>query len=211
MTGRPRQFDEAETLEKVMESFWQHGYDGTNFETLVRDTGLSRSSLYGAFGGKDELFEQSLRRYLGCFHDEFLEEFFTDGRSGLRTFLKSWNQPVDPSSRGCLLQKVILANAAAAMPRQTEVVESSLTKIWNAIRRALRGGKPSAGSKPGNKQPGNKQPGSKQSSGKPITDKEKAAMFVAMMFGVAVIARNGRNEDLVEALARGAVKFVDAD
>lgn len=192
MTGRPRQFDESEARERVMESFWANGYDGTNFDTLVRDSGLSRSSLYAAFGGKDELFRQSLERYLGCFHDEFLDEFFGGGREGLKEFLKTWDQPVDPEGRGCLLQKVILENATSARPRQVEIVESRLTKIWKAIRRALRGGgRPARRSK--------------------MTSDEKAAMLVAMMFGVSVIARNGRNEDLVKALARGAVKFVDSE
>ena len=192
MTGRPRQFDESEARERVMESFWANGYDGTNFDTLVRDSGLSRSSLYAAFGGKDELFRQSLERYLGCFHDEFLDEFFGGGREGLKEFLKTWDQPVDPEDRGCLLQKVILENATSAAPRQVEIVESRLAKIWKAIRRALRGvERPARRAK--------------------MTSDEKAAMLVAMMFGVSVIARNGRNEDLVKALARGAVKFVDAE
>lgn len=61
--ARPREFDEERVLDAVMETFWFHGYEGTSAQNLVDATGLGRGSLYAAYGSKDGLFEQALRRY----------------------------------------------------------------------------------------------------------------------------------------------------
>ena len=45
-----------EVLEKVMLVFWEKGYNDTSLEDLLSVTGLSKSSLYQAFGNKHELF-----------------------------------------------------------------------------------------------------------------------------------------------------------
>lgn len=47
-----------------MGQFWQSGFHATSAEDLCRATGLGRSSLYNAFGSKDELFAQCLDAYL---------------------------------------------------------------------------------------------------------------------------------------------------
>jgi TetR/AcrR family transcriptional regulator, transcriptional repressor for nem operon len=44
--------------------FWRQGAGATGIQDVLTATGLSRSSLYNAFGGKDELYVRALRRYL---------------------------------------------------------------------------------------------------------------------------------------------------
>lgn len=61
--ARKREFDEEKVLEQVMRTFWRHGYKGTSVEFLVEATGLHRSSLYGAFGRKEDLYRRALERY----------------------------------------------------------------------------------------------------------------------------------------------------
>jgi TetR/AcrR family transcriptional repressor of nem operon len=63
MQARSRGFEAEEALQAAMLLFWRQGYHATSAEDLVRATGLSRSSLYGAFGGKPDLFAAALRRY----------------------------------------------------------------------------------------------------------------------------------------------------
>ena len=46
-----------------MDVFWEHGFDGTSLDALEQSTGLNRSSLYNAFGGKLELFGAVLDAY----------------------------------------------------------------------------------------------------------------------------------------------------
>ena len=61
--GRPRAFDRAEALEAAMRVFWQHGYDGASLTELTEAMGISRPSLYAAFGDKAELFRETLTCY----------------------------------------------------------------------------------------------------------------------------------------------------
>ncbi|WP_306215393.1 TetR/AcrR family transcriptional regulator [Actinoplanes sp. RD1] len=61
--GRPRGFDADEALEKAMRVFWQHGYEGASLPDLLGAMGISRTSMYAAFGNKEELFRKALARY----------------------------------------------------------------------------------------------------------------------------------------------------
>ena len=61
--ARPREFDGDVALERAMQAFWAKGYKATSLDDLCGATGLSRSSLYSAFGGKRALLHQSLARY----------------------------------------------------------------------------------------------------------------------------------------------------
>lgn len=62
--GRPREFDEGQVLETVMEVFWRQGYEGTTLSDLLAATGLHKGSLYQAFGDKHSLFIMALKRYV---------------------------------------------------------------------------------------------------------------------------------------------------
>lgn len=61
--ARPREFDADAALERAMQAFWAKGYKATSLDELCAATGLSRSSLYAAFGGKRALLHLSLDRY----------------------------------------------------------------------------------------------------------------------------------------------------
>lgn len=61
--GRPRGFNADEMLDKVVNVFWQHGYEGTSMATLMAATGLNKPSLYAAYGSKEELFRFAFERY----------------------------------------------------------------------------------------------------------------------------------------------------
>ena len=61
--GRPREFDTDAALEKVMRLFWAKSYEGTWVADLTETLGISRPSLYAAFGDKQSLFRAALERY----------------------------------------------------------------------------------------------------------------------------------------------------
>ena len=63
--GRPRTFDEPLVTRQAREVFHDHGYAATSVQHLTAATGLSRSSLYGAFGDKHGLFLRSFDQYCG--------------------------------------------------------------------------------------------------------------------------------------------------
>jgi AcrR family transcriptional regulator len=61
--GRPRAFDADAALDKAMMVFWEHGYEGASLNDLTEAMGISRKSLYAAFGNKESLFCKALQRY----------------------------------------------------------------------------------------------------------------------------------------------------
>jgi len=54
--GRPREFNDVEVKALIAEEFRRHGFAGTSLDDLARTTGLTRPSLYGAFGDKQAMF-----------------------------------------------------------------------------------------------------------------------------------------------------------
>jgi len=56
-------FDEKLILEKAMELFWKKGFHATSIQDLVTYLGISRSSIYDTYGGKNELFNKSFQLY----------------------------------------------------------------------------------------------------------------------------------------------------
>ncbi|WP_028803719.1 TetR/AcrR family transcriptional regulator [Streptomyces sp. 142MFCol3.1] len=61
--GRPRAFDVDEALDRALEVFWRHGYEGAGISQLTAAMGINPPSLYNTFGNKEELFRQVLDRY----------------------------------------------------------------------------------------------------------------------------------------------------
>ena len=61
--ARPRAFDEKEVLVKVIDLFWEKGFEGTSIAELVDASGLSKASLYNCFGNKEALFAKAVEEY----------------------------------------------------------------------------------------------------------------------------------------------------
>jgi AcrR family transcriptional regulator len=61
--GRPREFDTEKALELATALFWRKGYEGTSLSDLTHTLGITRPSLYAAFGNKEALFRRVLERY----------------------------------------------------------------------------------------------------------------------------------------------------
>jgi AcrR family transcriptional regulator len=61
--GRPRSFDLNRALDRALYVFWRNGYEGTSLSELTKAMGISRPSLYAAFGDKGALFRKVLERY----------------------------------------------------------------------------------------------------------------------------------------------------
>src|ERR1044072_2719877 len=61
--GRPRGLDPDKALEHAMRVFWKQGYEGASLTDLTNAMGITRTSMYAAFGNKEELFRKALQRY----------------------------------------------------------------------------------------------------------------------------------------------------
>lgn len=63
--GRSREFDIDEALAAALDVFRMRGFDGASLTDLTEAMGITRPSLYAAFGNKVELFGKALERYQG--------------------------------------------------------------------------------------------------------------------------------------------------
>jgi AcrR family transcriptional regulator len=61
--GRPRSFDAGRALEKALDVFWCQGYEGAALSDLTEAMGITRTSMYAAYGNKEQLFRKALDRY----------------------------------------------------------------------------------------------------------------------------------------------------
>jgi AcrR family transcriptional regulator len=77
---RPR-YDPASLLAVAVEVFTERGYDRTSMEDLARASGLSKSSIYHHFQGKEELLRLALQHALGPLFAVLDEPGATRGRA----------------------------------------------------------------------------------------------------------------------------------
>ena len=65
--GRPRGFDTAAALDAAMRVFWEKGYEGATLTDLTDAMRINRSSMWAAFGNKEELFKKAFERYIDTY------------------------------------------------------------------------------------------------------------------------------------------------
>lgn len=137
--GRTQTFDTDEAVRAARAVFWVRGYEDASLPDLERATGLSRSSIYHAFGSKRGLFDAALVSYLAEIIRPRLQplnspavtpgaiiEYFT----GLRAALA---QPDSlQSHHGCLL-----LNAAGAPIANEEAVSLAIAGYRDELQNSL--------------------------------------------------------------------------
>ncbi|MBZ9772442.1 TetR/AcrR family transcriptional regulator [Mesorhizobium sp. CO1-1-8] len=61
--GRPPEYDRAEALRAVTETFRSRGFAGTSLDDIASATGMNRPSLFAAFGNKKAMYLEALKRF----------------------------------------------------------------------------------------------------------------------------------------------------
>lgn len=89
--GRPRGFDAELALDRALGVFWRYGYQGASFTQLTSAMGVSKPSIYAAFGDKEALYLRALQRYAEVWvkrHALILERE-PDGRRAVERYMRS--------------------------------------------------------------------------------------------------------------------------
>ncbi len=182
--ARPRTFSEDEVLSKAMNSFWTHGFDAP-LPVLLADMGLTRGSLYKAFGDKKSLFLRALDLY-DCLYVTPGIEVLTDrtlpGLSRIERTLRAVIEDIEAGDlRGCLLCSTAAGNVSAdadIAPR----VQDMLDRLRLGFEVALED----------------------------TTEAERsgrASQLVATYVGLRILARAGASIDVLQASVASAARF----
>lgn len=147
--ARPRKFDEHEVVLAARRQFNEGGYHGTSVEDLSRATGLSKGSLYGAFGDKDGLFQRAFDDYCAGTDEGAaarLEGPDDEALDRARDWLRATARSSD--TQGCLLAKAtaeLASENAAVAARAHAAYTTLLDGCRGLIEQAQRAGHVDAG------------------------------------------------------------------
>ena len=140
--GRPLSFDKAEALEKAMHIFWRDGYRDASLADLCSAMGLTKPSLYAAYGNKQALFLSALDRYMDdCIRPAIEPLLFADtARDGIRTLLRdSVNALCDGETPlGCMIANSVgYTSLTETPPPVSAAILAASKETPNAIRARL--------------------------------------------------------------------------
>ena len=152
--GRPREFDIDEALGQALLVFWRNGYEAASMTELTSAMGITKPSLYAAFGNKEQLFHKALDLYEReklAYMTSALEAPTARGVAErlLRGSLEMQMSTCDP--KGCLGVISAATCGAEAEPIKAEVVKrraSSEAALINRFAEAERAGELPAGMTP---------------------------------------------------------------
>lgn len=123
--GRPPAFDRDEALEKAMQAFWNHGYEGTSMAELMEAMDMNKPSIYAAFGNKEELFRKALQKYFSG-PSAFVKEAMLEAtsRQVVKVLLtKAVELLTDQNNpRGCMMVQAALSCGPEAKLIQQELI-----------------------------------------------------------------------------------------
>lgn len=140
--GRVQLFDTEAVVRAARTEFWSRGYEGASLPALEVATGLSRSSIYHAFGSKRGLFDAVVDSYLvevvrprlrALRAEQVAPDALVEYLTGLASALA---HPASPVGRdGCLL-----LNAAGAPIGQDPAIATVIAGYRSELREAVRQG-----------------------------------------------------------------------
>ncbi len=134
--AKKRQFNEAVVLQQVSQYFWDHGYAATKVDELSVLTGLTKTSLYNAFGNKEALFIKSvdfyLEQQLAPFNQAMDDKVsLSDAISAALNLRFGESNPL--MTQGCLLTNSILELKSNDLKLHTYVIER-----FETVRQAMK-------------------------------------------------------------------------
>jgi AcrR family transcriptional regulator len=191
--GRPLAFDPDTALDQAVLTFWQLGYDGADTKTLARAMGITKPSIYGSFGTKEQLFVKALQRYSETIGSAPIRAF-ADAPNVTKGVAAFFDALVDLVSgchgpTGCLYA-CVASQCAAEMPNVATFTHDSLAATDNALADLF-----SSAVKEGSLPPD-------------FPVKERARLMADFMQGLSLRARAGFSQQDLKAATNAAADAV---
>lgn len=192
--ARPREFDEEAVLDIAREQFWAKGYAGTSMDAIAAASGLGKGSLYGAFGGKQQLFLRIFDTYCSRVADAMSSgprgpDSQAYGRLCAHIREAAARVAADTSHRGCLLAK----GAAELSEHDPDVAARSrrtLERIAAAFAEDIRAAQ-------------------RHGDLDPAADSDRlATLVVAVLRGIEALGKAAIEADQLEGVAETAIALL---
>lgn len=144
--GRMPTFDRRAVVDAARDVFWQRGYAEAGITELEEATGLTRSSLYNAFGSKRGLFDAVLAQYLDDIVRTRLRPLGGGDPSALEAYVEDMRAAIaadSPRARlGCLLLNAGSSPLASDDAEVRTLVSGYAAEMRAAIRAAVADRRP---------------------------------------------------------------------
>ncbi|SEC12122.1 TetR/AcrR family transcriptional regulator [Terriglobus roseus] len=117
--GRPQAFLPEDALDRAVEMFWEHGYEGVDVERIARAVHVTKPALYRAFGDKPTLLLKAVERYATTYGAPMIAAFQAepDIHKAVTAFCVATVDTATGEARGgCMM-------AAAALGQSERVIE----------------------------------------------------------------------------------------
>lgn len=186
--GRPRGFDPAQAIEAAMKVFWAEGFERASVDTLARETGMPRATLYQLYGDKEGLFLAAIGHYADTRAAKIAASLGPVGtlNADLARFFAAVIDLAlsEPAAPGCLIS-CVLADTAGANPRFRAELDRRFCALEVRIRERLDAAPPQGGA-----------------------IQARAVMVASIARGLMLRARSGAGRDLLEQTAVEAVRLL---
>lgn len=135
--GRPREFDVDDALSKIMQLFWENGFEATGLRDIIAATGLAKASLYSAFGNKQSMYLKALAHYEAQMVDAAVLTLRSPDLTPLERIDAFLSAPISAvrdhaDQRGCFL-----CNASADRASLDEETAALVRQGYDKMRRAI--------------------------------------------------------------------------
>lgn len=171
--------------------FWSTGYAGTTMDAIAAATGLGKSSLYGAFGDKHQLFMRVFEAYCAGITEAIAAEMQGPDdqafeRLSAHVRAMAMGAATAAGRRGCLLAK----GTAELAGRDREVTASALRTL-DAVEDALAFDIGAA------QRNGDIDPGA--------DPRQLAALLLAVLRGIEALGKAGKDKASLNSIAEAAL------
>ena len=134
--ARPREFDEIDVIENLMNVFWDKGYEAASMQDLVAATGLLKGSLYGAFGDKQSLYLTALKHYDRTRIQAGIDMLNGEG-SARQKIARLFDSVIEATKRGFYAGGCLLCNASIEMAFSDKQVKSEIKTTIRRLKVAI--------------------------------------------------------------------------
>ena len=124
--GRPKGFIPDEALDRAVEMFWEHGYEGVDVVRIARAVNVTKPALYRAFGDKSTLLLKAVERYAMTYVAPRMAAFQAepDIHKAVTAFCEATVHAASNEVRGgCMLAAAALGQSDRVMEIRSYVAE----------------------------------------------------------------------------------------